>query len=43
MSIGKDTHDEDILCFFYLTLKNNNEEETLGVIIDRNLAFHQHI
>ena len=42
MSIGKDTRDEDV---FYnnLTLKNNNEEEILGVTIDRKLTFHEHI
>ena len=31
--------------FFYcdsLTLKNSNEEETLGLTIDRKLTFHQH-
>ena len=26
-----------------LTLKNSNEEETLGVPIDRKLTFYQHI
>ena len=41
MSIGKDTHD----VFYYdnFTLKNSNEEEILGVTIDRKLTFHQHI
>ena len=33
MSIGKDTRDEDV--FYYLTLKNSNEEQVLGVIIER--------
>ena len=37
MSIGKDTRDEDV------TLKNSNEEEILGVTIDRKLTFYQHI
>ena len=43
MSIGKDTHDEDVFYYDNLTLKNSNEEEILGVIIDRKLTFHQHI
>ena len=43
MSIGKDTHDEDVLYYDNLTLKNSNEEEILGVTIDRKLTFHQHI
>ena len=43
MSIGKDTHDEDVFYYDNLTLKNSNEEEILGVTIDRKLTFHQHI
>ena len=43
MSIGKDTHDEDVFYYDNLTLKNSNEEEILGVTIDRRLTFHQHI
>ena len=43
MSIGKDAHDEDVFYYDNLTLKNSNEEEILGVIIDRKLTFHQHI
>ena len=43
MSIGKDIHDEDIFYYDNLTLKNGNEEEILGVTIDRKLTFHQHI
>ena len=43
MSIGKDTRDEDVFYYDNLTLKNSNEEEILGVIIDRKLTFHQHI
>ena len=43
MSIGKDTHDKDVFYYDNLTLKNSNEEEILGVIIDRKLTFHQHI
>ena len=43
ISIGKDTHDEDVFYYYNLTLKNSNEEEILGVTIDRKLTFHQHI
>ena len=43
MSIGKDTRDEDVFYYDNLTLKNSNEEEILGVTIDRKLTFHQHI
>ena len=43
MSIGKDTRDEDVFYYNNLTLKNRNEEEILGEIIDRKLTFHQHI
>ena len=43
MSIGKDTRDKDVFYYDNLTLKNSNEEDILGVIIDRNLTFYQHI
>ena len=43
ISIGKETHDEDIFYCDNLTLKNSNEEEILGVTKDRKLTFHQHI
>ena len=43
MSISKDTCDEDVFYYDNLTLKNSNEEEILGVTIDRKLTFHQHI
>ena len=43
MSIGKDIRDEDVFYYNNLTLKNRNEEEILGEIIDRKLTFHQHI
>ena len=43
MSIGKDTHDEDVFCYDNLTLKNSNEDKILGVIIDGKLTFQQHI
>ena len=43
MSIGKDTHAEDVFYYDNLTLKNRNEEEMLGVTIDRKLTFLQHI
>ena len=43
MSIGKDTRDKDVFYYDNLTLKNSNEEEILGVTIDRKLTFHQHI
>ena len=42
MSIDNDTHDEDVFYYDNLTLKNSNEEEVLGVFIDRKLIFHQH-
>ena len=42
MSIGNDTHDKDAFYYDNLTLKNSNEQEILGVTIDRRLAFHQH-
>ena len=43
MSIGKDTRDKDVFYYDNLTLTNNNEEEILGVTIDRKLTFHEHI
>ena len=43
MSIGKDTRDEDLFYYDIITHKNSNEEEILGVTIDRKLIFHQHI
>ena len=43
MSIGKDTHDEDVFYYDKRTLKNSNAEEILGVTIDRKLKFRQHI
>ena len=43
MSIDQDTRDEDVFYYDNLTLKNSNEEEILGVIIERKLTFHQHI
>ena len=43
MSIGKDTHDEDVFYYDNLTLKNSNEEEILEVTIDRKLTFYQHV
>ena len=42
MSIGKDSHDEGAFYYDNLTLKNSNEEEILGVTIDRKFTFHQH-
>ena len=43
MSIGKDTHDEDVFYYDNINLNNSNEEEILGVTIDRKLTFHQQI
>ena len=43
MSIGKDTHDEDVFYYDKRTLKNSNAEEILGATIDRKLKFRQHI
>ena len=40
--IGKDTHDEDVFYYDNLILKNSDEEDILGVTIDRKLTFHQH-
>ena len=42
MSIGKDTHNEVVFYYDNLILKNSNEEEILGVTIDRKLTFDQH-
>ena len=35
MSIGKDTRDKDVFYYDNLTRKNSNEEEILGVTMDR--------
>ena len=43
MSIGRDTHDEDVFYYDNLTLKNSNEEQMSAVIINRKLIFHQDI
>ena len=43
ISIGKETRDEDVFYYDNLTLEYSNEEEILGVTIDRKLTFHQHI
>ena len=43
MSIGNDTRDEDVFYYENLTLKNDNEEDILGVTIDRKLTFYRHI
>ena len=42
MSIGKGNHDEGVFYYDNLTFKNSNEEEILGVTIDRKFTFHQH-
>ena len=42
-SIGQDTHGDDVFYYDNVTLKHNNEEEILGVNIDRRLTFHQPI
>ena len=42
MFIGKSTHDEGVSYYDNLTLKNGNEEQILGVTIDRKFTFHQH-
>ena len=34
MSIGKDTHDEDVFYYDNLTLKNSNEQEILGINLE---------
>ena len=41
--ISKDTHDEDVFYYDNLTLKNRNEEQILGVTIDKKLTFLEHI
>ena len=43
LSIGKGIHDEDVLFYDILTLKNSIEEDMLRVTIDRKLTSHQHI
>ena len=43
MSIGRDTHDEDVFYYDNLTLKNSNVEQMSAVIINRKLIFHQDI
>ena len=43
ISFGKDTRDEDVFYYHNLTVKSCDEEEILGVTIDRKLTFHQHI
>ena len=42
ISIGKDTHDEDVFYYDNLTFKNSNEEEILGITIDNNNNIHYH-
>ena len=42
ISIVKDTHDEGVFYYDNLILKNSDEEDILGVTIDRKLTFHQH-
>ena len=41
ISIGKDSHGEDVFYYHNYTLKNCNEEKILGIIIDRKLTFRQ--
>ena len=36
VTIGRYTHDEDVFCCDNLTLKNSNEEEILGLTIDKS-------
>ena len=43
MSIDKDIYDEDVFYYEKVTPKNSDEEEILGVTIDRKLTFHQHL
>ena len=43
MSIGLNIHEKDVSYYDNLTLKNSNEEEILGVTIDRKLTSHQYI
>ena len=35
ISIGKDSHGEDVFYYHNYTLKNCNEEKILGIIIER--------
>ena len=42
ISIGEDTHDKGAFYYDNLTLKNSNDEEILGVTIDRKFTFRQH-
>ena len=34
MSVGKESHDEDVFYYDNLTLKNSNKEDILGVTIE---------
>ena len=43
MSIDKDIYDEDVFYYGNVTLKNSDEEEILGVTINRKFQFHQHL
>ena len=42
MSIGKGSDDKGVFYYDKLTFENGNEEEILGVTIDRKFIFHQH-
>ena len=42
MSLGKDTHDEGVFCYDNFTFINSNEEEILGVTIDRKFKIYHH-
>lgn len=42
MLSGKGAYDEDVFCYYNLTLRNRKEEEVLGVTKDRKLTSHQY-
>ena len=42
MLSGKGACDEDVFCYYNLTLRNRKEEEVLGVTKDRKLTSHQY-
>lgn len=42
MLSGKDAYDEDVFCYYNLTLRNRKKEEILRVTKDRKLTSHQY-
>ena len=42
LSVGNYTHDKGVFYYDNLTFKYSNEEEVLGVTIDRKFTLYQH-